>query len=321
MKERLVINHPLLGKYEQVVYDTAEEAGHRSLASEGKYGWEMPLDPVTEKLVIRISAGKVVVDLGCGLGNTVTIPCLAEGACRVYAWDVSEEHVSESSELVRLARERGFSSRLSTAVLSNRWWHQPLCQVPELDHVLGLPNHLLPQPNSVDVLVCRHNMQFGTPDTTMNVFDLASMFLKEGGQLVAINFTPYTGYMYRRDGGVTMGRIEECNWRFARGEERVPGGFLQPREGLLQMSLAQLLGKPEMDRGEENTFLYFDEPTLIGLMQKWEQSRLARGLHIDLEVCSSFYFTPPKIAAFNKLTEEPGYRNKENYIFVLTKRE
>ncbi|MBI5358200.1 hypothetical protein HZB69_01050 [Candidatus Amesbacteria bacterium] len=106
MTERLreVQNHPILGSYEQVVFDTPEEAGHVKLASEGKYGWQMPTDVATS-YVLRDCTGKTVLDLGCGLGETVTIPALILGAAHVFALDVTREHLDEASLLAQFARQ------------------------------------------------------------------------------------------------------------------------------------------------------------------------------------------------------------------------
>lgn len=122
MHERATLLHPTLGEYEQCVFGSVEEAGHRKLASEGKYGWEMPTDPATERYITKASRGKVIVDLGCGLGNTVSLPCLAEGSSLVYALDVSREHVDEDSFLVKEAIKNGWEERLITGILDPRWW-------------------------------------------------------------------------------------------------------------------------------------------------------------------------------------------------------
>lgn len=317
--ERVRIVHSVLGEYDQTVYPTMEEAGHVRLVSENRYGWEMPTDPPTERLVVDRSHGKVIVDLGCGLGNIVTLPCLAKGAARVFAWDVTREHVDGSSELVRQARARGYLPRLSTALLTPDWWKQEMSSSPDLAGLLSLPPEQLPPMNSVDFLVCRHSLQFGTPETVHQVFDLAVLLLKEGGEIIAINFTPYTGYMYRRDGGATMKQIEDWNWQFARGEQGFPGGFLDSRRGLIKTTLAVLLGRSEMDKEGNSTFIYFDEPTVIGLMREWKATREARGLSVDLCIKSQFYFTPSSIVSFNKLHGDRKYKNRENHIFILEK--
>lgn len=153
----------------------------------------------------------------------------------------------------------------------------------------------------------------------MNALDAASIILKLGGIMVAINFTPYTGYMYRRDNGITMRKIEKWNQAFGRGELAIPGGFLHRQKGLMQISLAELLGRQELDRGEENSFLYFDHPTTTGLLTKWSESRKERCLIPDLRLKTSFYFSPPRITKFNKLIEDEEYLNRENHIFILEK--
>lgn len=177
----------------------------------------------------------------------------------------------------------------------------------------------LPPLNSIDFLVCRYSLQFGTPETVRQVFDLAALLLKGGGEVIAINFTPYTGYMYRRDGGATMKQIEDWNWQFARGEQKFPGGFLDPKRGLIRTTLAALLDRSEMDKEENRTFIYFDEPTVIGLIREWKATREARGLSVDLCIKDQFYFTPPSIVSFNKLREDRKYQDRKNHIFILEK--
>ncbi len=103
------ISHSVLGKYEQLIFDTPQEAGHTDLASQGKYGWEIPVDLPTSALLDYV-AGKAVLDLGCGWGNTIAIPAMERGAKEVYALDVTPEHLDDNSPLVHKARELGYAS-------------------------------------------------------------------------------------------------------------------------------------------------------------------------------------------------------------------
>ena|SRR5579859_2293195 len=99
----------------------------------------------------------------------------------------------------------------------------------------------------------------------------------------------------------------------------VSGGFIHSEKGPIQTSLAQLMKKPELNRGEENTFLYFDYHTLMGLLHTWVQTRAERGLPANLSLEEATYFTLPKIARINKLLSVLELANKENFAFTLVK--
>ena len=83
---KVLINHPQLGQYHQDISnsDDPKKAGHVELASKGKYGWEMPQDLPTFRLLksnrikadtfarylfaSNFVADKVVLDAACGSG-------------------------------------------------------------------------------------------------------------------------------------------------------------------------------------------------------------------------------------------------------------
>lgn len=318
MARELEISHAQYGNYKQTVFPSINEAGHRPLASEGKYGWGMPSDPATEAFV-KSTRGKVVLEIGCGLGDTVALPALAEGARMVFATDISPEHFARDSILRRGANEMGRQDALRTWILKPTWWDQPLLASPTTTNILLGTGQELPPDHTVDRMMARHSLQFGDPDGILRFFDLAATALKPGGAVTAINFTPYTQYMYNYDQGHTMQKIAELNDQFGQGEINTPGGYIHSIKGPIQTSLARLMGKSELDRGEENTFLYFDHPTVVGLLRLWGGTREERGLPVNLELQDSTYFTPPIIAEVNKLVSVPELVNRENFVFTLTK--
>lgn len=312
------ITDPNYGTYVQTVYDNIDEAGHKQLASEGKYGWGMPTDSPTEEFVVS-AAGKVILEIGTGLGDNLVLPALINDST-VYATDVSPEHFSEEYPMRQNAKTLGREEALHTYTLNENWWYLPLSPQPGIKEIFGADALAdLPQNGTVDAIMARHSLQFGDPDTFLRFLDLASAALKSGGTATAINFTPYTEYMYQYDDGLTMKRIAELNYRFANGEINLPGSYIHSQKGPIKTSLSRLMSRSELDRGEENTFLYFDEPTLIGLLNLWKQSRIERGLPVDLEVADSAYFTPPSIARVNKLVSEPELRDRENFVFTIRK--
>lgn len=320
MPKTETVNHQRYGAYTQTIYDTVKEAGHQQLASEGKYGWGMPTDHPTEEL-IRLAKDKVIFDLGCGWGNAVTIPSLLNGAALVFAADITHAHVSEDSPMRQEAKRIGRSDSLRTLLLRESWWDKPLSSAPSIPFILDIePDSAdIPIDESVDFLIARHALQFGSPETVMRFLDFAAIALKEGGNAVGINFTPYTNYMYQYDSGLTMKQIAELNEEFAQGNRNNPGGYLHPTKGALRLSLSQLMKRPDLDRGNQNSFLYFDIATIQGLLRQWEKSRRERSLPVNLELKDSFYFTPPEIAVVNKLTEIPEHENMENHVFYLAK--
>lgn len=312
------INHSILGQYEQAVFDSTEEAGHVALASEGKYGWEMPSEPVIERLIDE-TTDKTVVEIGPGKGNIVAIPSLSRGVKEFYALDITAQDISD---LVGKARESGLSEKLHTQLIPEQWWFADLLSRPTVRRLFLLENESSPQvpsDGSVDLVVARHVIQFGTHESALRVLDLASAALKTGGKFTAINFTPFTGYLYRRDSGETVQTIQQLNREFTRETTDRPGGYLNRRDGSLRVNLADVTGRPELDKGEDQKFTYFDTPTLYGILLRWVKSRKERGLPVDLVLSEEFYFSPSKIAQFNKLSEDPNLALKENHYFTLMK--
>ncbi len=326
-RKRETIIHQQLGSYDQTVFDSVEEAGHYKLASEGKYGWEMPADTATE-VVLRHSIGKNVMELGCGWGNTFTLPALERGASEVYAIDITAEHVSEKSPMVSIAESLGKSDHLHRILVRPQWWHTGLLREPTVKELLRNHNvdvfnpeenvNETPPDNSLDLLFARHSIQFGTVQSTLRVFDLASASLKDGGSFMSINFTPYTNYLYKFDNGNTISHISEMNRQFEDGKIAVPGGFLNGQYGPTGLTLQKVVGREDL--GQESTFLYFDRPTIHGLLDLWRETRERRSLPSDLTLNDDYYFTPDRIAQFNKLYDGPeDIQNKENYFFQLLK--
>lgn len=318
-KDSTIIHNKRFGDYKQTIYDSLQDAGHKQLASKGKYGWNMPTDPATKEFV-DFSAGKVILEIGTGLGDTITIPSLIQGAT-VYATDISPEHLSDDSLMRETAKLLNKNDSLHTCTLKENWWDQPLKDNPTVKSVLDT-NDLadLPADGQVDAIMARHSLQFGDPNTFIRFLDLTAAVLKQGGTATSINFTPYTEYMYQYDQGKTMKRIALLNSKFAKGEIPLPGGYMHKTKGPIKLSLSQLMGKQELDRGLDNRFLYFDEETLEGLLNLWKLSRLERKLPINLEINETAYFSPPSIARVNKLTSSAQYENKENFVFTLKKK-
>lgn len=317
-RDRRIINHPVLGEYEQIVFDSTEEAGHVALASEGKYGWEMPSDPVIERLTGE-TIDKTVLEIGPGKGNVFAIPSLASGAKELYALDITAQDISD---LVSKARELGLSEKLHTQLIPEQWWFASLLSSPTVRQLLLLEDESTPQvppDGSVDVMIARHVIQFGTHESALRVLDLASVALKQGGKFIAINFTPFTGYLYRRDNGETIQTIERLNREFTKRTTDRPGGYLNRNDGILKVNLADVTGRKELDKGEDQKFTYFDTATLYGILLRWVQSRKERGLLVDLVLSAEFYFSPSRIAQFNKLSEDPDLALKENHCFTLVK--
>jgi SAM-dependent methyltransferase len=320
MHERKVnsIDHTILGNYTQQVFDTPEEAGHIQLSSEGKYGWQMPLDSATA-FVLKDCQGKTLMDLGCGLGGTVTIPALQKNASKVIAVDVTPEHVNNESKLAQFEREAGTENRLRRVLIDETWWNKPLNQSPCMENLLNFSLTEFVEKPQLDMVVARHSMQFGNPHSILNVFDLASSVLKPGGKLYSINFTPYTEYVYQYDQGNLLRDITSLNEKYALGEVDLPGGFLDKQQGILGVSLKQIIQRTDIAE-DHGTFIYLDEPTVQGLHRDWLSSRRARALPEDLQIINGFYFSPDKITAFNKLISgDPSLHKRENYLFVIEK--
>lgn len=314
------VSHPILGTYLQRVYATMEEAGHKPLASEGIFGWSMPTEPATERFIASVT-NQIVMDVGAGTGEIVAMPALRAGAKCLFAADVVAKDLAEKAWLQTTARAEGYQEKLVPLVIAPDWWARPLQLQPVLAQMIGLPELQAELPNgSLDQMIARHSLQFGDPDTVLRFFDLASAGLRAEGQATIINFTPYTHYLFAYDGGLTMARIMELNEQYAAGEIDQPGGYVHSQKGLTRTSVSQLMGRAELDRGSENSFIYFDIPTAIGLHRAWANSRIARGLPVDLVIKENFCFTPSSIAKFNKLTENETVLERENHVLVLEKR-
>jgi len=313
---KVLINHPQLGQYHQDISnsDDPKKAGHVELASKGKYGWEMPQDLPTFRLLKsnRIK-GKVVLDLGCGWGRRIVIPAMRARASKVYALDVSAEHLDEKS-LMKVSARRLHYSNLQTILLSEGWWDSTNKSPDIRSLIKPIEYDELPKEETIDVMTSRHVLQFGTPSTLATVLDLVSLLLKPDGVFAAINFTPYTGYMYNYDNGQTLRKIVSGNRQYALGNAEMPTGYLS-HTNPFGVSLAMLLKKPEI---AGKGFLYFDDDTVKGFLNNWAESRIFRGLPVNLVIEDAYYFTPSKIARFNKMVVSE-FMEAENYYFTLRK--
>jgi len=138
-RDRGVIFHDVLGEYEQRVFDTPEEAGHIPLASSGKYGWQMPVDTATS-YALKGTHGSRVMDLGSGLGETVAIPALKQGADYVLAVDVTPDHLDYESLLARYARHNSMDHRLSRLLVDENWWNLPMSSMGFMVYLTNLQN-------------------------------------------------------------------------------------------------------------------------------------------------------------------------------------
>lgn len=307
------IEHPVLGAYEQQIFDTPTEAGHADLASKGKYGWEIPPDIPTARLLNNVS-GCTILDLGCGWGSNVVIPAIEKGAEKVFACDITPEHLEDGAPIAHKARELGYEA-LRRILAKEDWWKKPLSPDPLAQPNLEPLRGKLPENESIDIIVARHVLHFGDPDAILNVFDLASSLLAPGGKLVSINFTEYVAFIYNYDQGATLNKIINENERYRLGETTVPGGYLSA-SNTLGLTLAELMRNPDF---KDRDYLCFDDDTLRGLLGAWKASRRERGLPVDLEVANTYLFTPAKIAKHNSLTKA-GFQGKENHYFELLKR-
>jgi hypothetical protein len=313
-RETHVINHPIFGPYIQVVYDSLDEAGHSALPSGTRYGWGMPTDPATAEFV-RSTVGKVVLEIGSGVGDTIVIPALARGASHVFATNIVRERdlLAEDSIMMGRAKTVGRSRALRTQVLDEKWWDRGLQDAPTVSSLLAISvGASLPEDGIVDLMIARHSAQFGDPDKFLRLLDLASVALRSGGTFTGINFTPYTGYMYRRDAGATIDKWASGNEAFASGDAKAPAGVTDDLRALME----QPMGK------EPIPFLFFDQSTIIGLLRCWAETRAVRGLPCDLELTANYYFSPSAIARVNKLPSMPSFDKfveSENHVFVLTK--
>ncbi len=313
------IGHPVLGRYEQRVFASAEEAGHEKLPSDGEFGWEMPTEPATERFILQ-TKGKVVLDVGCGLGGVVAIPSLLAGASKYYAIDVDEKQLEV---LAGNAKRLRISEKLTSCLVSKNWWFQDLMSSPTVARLIRGSDQLsdcLPEDAECDIVVARHSIQFGSPDSILRVFDLVTAALKRGGTFTSINFTPFVGYIHKNHGRELIEKILGLNFAYAAGKSQYPGGYLNKVVGPMKLSLGDLAGsEPKFDLKRSSNFTYIDAPTLQGLLKEWARSREMRGLDMDLLFDEGFYFSPSKIARNNKLSGAKELEEKENYLFVLKK--
>jgi SAM-dependent methyltransferase len=306
------INHPVLGNYEQQIFDTPDEAGHTGLASQGRYGWEIPQDIPTTKLLSEVS-GKTILDLGCGWGNLIVMPAMERAAKEVYACDITPQHLDNNAPMAVKTKELGYKA-LHKILFKEEWWQRPLLSNPSPQTLFRPIQGTLPAKESIDIMAARHVLHFGSPNAILNVFDAASLLLTPGGKFAAVNFTAYVAFIYDYDQGATLSKIIDENKRYRRGEEPLPGGYLSAKN-TLGLTLSSLMHNPAF---EGRDYLCFDDDTTHGLLKAWKKSRKQRGLAADLEITSSYMFTPSKIAKHNSLLA-PGFESKENHYFELTK--
>ncbi|MDM8559077.1 hypothetical protein [Candidatus Parabeggiatoa sp. HSG14] len=313
--KRIVIHHPRFGEYEQRIGDTIEEAGHQKLLGPGntELGWVMPSEHVTEEFV-KATNNKVVFEIGSGNGERITRPSLENGAELVYAADIYSEHL----ETVRKsARVIGKDERVRTLHIKKDWWDKTLVKQPSVAAVLDTKiNENIPMESSVDMMIARQVLQFGSPNNFLRFLDLAEAALTVGGEVWGINMSPFIQYIYDceldleqksvKKGG-RLEQIVERNRQFAVGARRSPGGYVQ--------KLSDCLAEMESDC----SFLYFDIDTLAGILTLWEKSRKERGLDANLSITESDYFSPRSIWCKNKLISRKEYENQENHVFVLKK--
>lgn len=308
-------SHEKYGKYRQFIYDTVIDAGHKQLPSKGEFGWGMPDDHHSREIV-QLAKGRKVFELGVGLGDTVVLPSLLNGAELYVATDVTSENLEADSWLVVNSRKKNVADRLVTYQINSKWWSRELDQDLQVGEMLGIGSEI--DRLSFDIMVARHSVQFGSPQKFMNVLDLAMRVLRPEGVFMAINFTPYTGYMFNFDTGQTMRRIADLNKEYMNGDVLLPGGYLSS-ESEVKVSLAKLMGKPELDRDKENSFLYFDQATIVGLLDRWNETRVERGLSQSLVLAESYYYSPEQIAKVNKYPNTDTFQNRENHAFVIKK--
>ncbi len=163
-------------------------------------------------------------------------------------------------------------------------------------------------------MTARHVLHFGSPETVLNVFDLAASLLAPGGRFTAINFTAYVEFIYKYDGGVTLNKIIAENKRYRNGDAPVPGGYLAASNPF-GLTLAELMSQPAFN---DRDYFCFDDDTLHGLFSTWVKTRKERGLQVDLEIEASYLFSPTRIARHNSMTA-PQFYDKENHYFELRK--
>lgn len=322
---RQIQHNQVFGKYEQVVYETPDEAGHESLPTKGDFGWQMPKDIATS-YILNGCAGKNILDLGCGWGETITIPALENGANHVIAADITEEEFDGRKEdgteapLKRYLQDKTFKFRLTPLLIAKDWWYKPMSNSPSVSLLLGSDKVIDRFQGSLDMVLARHSLQFGSPETVMNVLDLVSSVLRPGGSFIGINFTPYTEYCYKYDSGFTQQKIIRLNEKYSSGEINYPGGYLNRKRGPLALCLKDLTKRIDFAQNDESSFILFDNHTLIGLLNSWNHTRNARGLDTNLKIEFQTYFSPDQISDFNKLVHGLHlYRNKENHLFIIRK--
>lgn len=313
--QTIMVTDPRFGTYEQQIGDTKEESGYEPLGPDSKYGWNMPPEHATDSFIAR-TADKVVFEIGSGNGKRVVQPALRNGAKFVYSTDIETEL---NKEVERIARTEKPSDRVLTLCLAEDWWCQDLTANPSVSQILKLRQKTdLPEEGSVDLVMARQSIQFVKhPSCFLCFLDLAEILLKIGGEVWGIHMSPFLQYLYDcpldLDGstvekGVRMAQITERNRQFVSQERAIPGGFTE------DLDLCFSEARPN------TPFLYFDEDTLVGLLNLWKQSRIQRGLSDNLEVKENYCFAPRQIWRKNKLVGLPAYVNMEHHVFVLEKK-
>lgn len=300
------IDHPVLGSYEQHIFDDVADSAHDRPAPRGRFSPDILSSNLTKNLT-----GKCLLDLGFGLESSIIISAINANASSVFA--LSTQVLQDArSRMVEAARGRGHKS-LNCAIVPEDWWSSEPALRPTIGALLQLPEGDLPSENSLDIMTTLQVLNFASPDAMINVLDLASMLLKRFGKFVATNVSPYTGVIYDYDDGRTLARIIAGNAKYRLTEEDMPTGFFT-RRNEIGAYLMELSDKPAFAR----TFLCFDDDTIYGIYNAWAKSRWRRGLPADLLIERSYYFSPQRIAQPNKLTTSE-HVEKENHYFSMVK--
>jgi len=310
--EKHMVEHPKFGQYEQTIGSSLTEAGHIPLEGpEGTVlGWIMPSEHATDAFV-GSSTGKIVFEIGSGNGERVVEPALKNGAKHVYAVDIFATHL----ELVKQAAVRiGRPNDVYTAVISDQWWNKELQSSPGVEAILLPLTGVIPGDGIVDLMIARQVVQFGSPESFFRFLDLAASCLRVGGEVWTINMSPFLEYIYDCDidldgqkvqRGVRLSQIVARNREFMLGVRKQPGGFARVCDCLPETTMED--------------FLYFDRDTGVGLVNRWQETRRARGLASHLQIEENYCFGPRSIWKRNKLVGMPEYLNRENHVLVLKK--
>jgi hypothetical protein len=321
-KKKTIVNDLRYGKYEQVIGDTPEEAGHEELESGNREfcGWNMPADNATKEFLKSVH-GKVIFELGPGNGRQIIRPSLQKGAKLVYAAEIDEKLIGK---IIQLARESHQENKLRIFKIDKRWWSKQLLKNPTTSTILGDKNACFD--GLIDLMMARHVLQFGSPNNFLKFLDFAEAALRVDGQAWGINMSPFLQYIYdcekdldgkNTDKGVRLNQIVLRNKQFAeeqlrkeksqleeKGEPMFPGGYVWLNDCL---------------KVRRRRFLYFDKDTLTGLLASWRKSRRKRNLKANLIVKESFCFNPSSIWKDNKLVSKDEYKGRENHLFIIQK--